>query len=90
MIYDVLSGIPFEYLMLPLRAFGYIGKLTTYMRLLKFFKAFRIIETVTIVKRHSNISNAFVTFALLFCLYGILAHFMATGYIFIGRQEVGY
>jgi len=89
MIYDVLAGIPFEYLMLPLRAFGYIGKLTTYMRLLKFFKAARIFETVTIVKRHSNISNAFITFALLFGLYGILAHFMATSYIFIGRREVG-
>ena len=89
MIYDVLAGIPFEYLMLPLRAFGYIGKLTTYMRLLKFFKAARIFETVTIVKRHSNISNAFITFARMFGLYGILAHFMATSYIFIGRQEVG-
>ena len=90
MIYDVLSGIPFEYLMIPIRAFGYIGKLTTYMRLLKFFKAVRIYETVTIIKRHSNISNAFMTFALLFGMYGVLAHFMATSYIFIGRREVGY
>jgi len=84
LIYDFLAAIPFDYLLLPFGSFGLSNELLRFLRIMKFLKIKRISETIMIVKKHSNISNALITFSLLFALYIILAHFMATGYIFIG------
>ena len=84
LIFDLLAAIPFDYLLLPFGQFGLSYELLRFLRILKFLKMKRIVETIRIVKKHSNISNALITFVLFFFVYAILSHFMATGYIFIG------
>ena len=90
MIYDILASIPFDYVLQPFESYGLSKSLQRVVKLFKFLKIMRIVETITIVKKHSNISSALIQFALMFVIYQILAHFMATSYIFIGRREAPY
>lgn len=89
-IYDILATIPFDYVFQPFESYGLSKHLQRSVKLLKFLKVMRIVETITIVKKHSNYSSALIQFALLFAIYQVLAHFMATSYIFIGRREAPY
>lgn len=84
LFYDILAAIPFDYILLPFLSFGLSREFLRFVRLLKFFKMKRVLEVNMIVKKHSNIAAPLITFSLFFFLYIILAHFMATSYIFIG------
>ena len=90
LIFDILAAIPFDYLLLPFVSYGLSHELLRFLRILKFAKVKRILETITVIKKHSNIPNAVITFSLFFLLYTLLAHCMATSYIFIGQREVGH
>ena len=89
LIYDIMAAIPFDYLLLPFESFGLSHSLLRNLRILKFFKTKRTIEIIYILKKHSDIPIALITFVMFFVIYIILAHFMATAYIFIGIREVG-
>lgn len=45
-------------------------------------------ETLNIIKYHSNVSIPIFTLIRLFFLFIAAAHTMACGYIFIGKREV--
>lgn len=89
LIYDIMAAIPFDYLLLPFSSFGLSSSLLRQLRILKFFKTKRTIEGIYILKKHSDIPISLITFVMFFVIYIILAHFMATAYIFIGIREVG-
>lgn len=91
LIYDIFAAIPFDYLLLPCRVAGLqvSDEAIRFLRILKFLKLKRVMETITIMKKHSSIPNSLITFTIFFILYVVLAHLMATSYIFIGKREVG-
>ena len=90
LIYDVLAAMPFDYMLMPFKSYGLGNELFRLLRVLKFFKVKTLIETITVIRKHSNIPKAIITFTLLVFLFCFLAHIMATSYIFIGQREVGY
>ena len=47
-------------------------------------------QFITILRKHSNVRKALITFSLFFLLFIVIAHFMATIYIFIGKREVNF
>jgi hypothetical protein len=89
LIYDFLAAIPFDYLLIPFSSFGVSTELLHFLRILKFLKLKRVNETINVYKKHSNIPNALITFSLFVLMYCLLAHFMATFYIYIGQREFG-
>lgn len=86
---DLIAAAPLDYIMRPFRSYGLGTEFAHLLRMLKFFKISRLLETISIVKKYSNLPNAVVTFSLFFIVYVILTHFMATSYIYLGRREVG-
>jgi hypothetical protein len=84
--YDIFSSIPMDYI---LWGFGAASQIRYFFRIPRLFKAYRAIEFVKIIRAHSNIKIPLFTLSILFSLFILFAHYMATIYIFIGKQEYG-
>lgn len=70
--------------------FGVNHDIRHFFRLLRLFKTYRSIELIKTIRAHSNIKVPLFTIGILFSLFILFAHFMASIYIFIGKREVGH
>ena len=81
---DICSIIPIDYILL---GFGIRSQIRHFFRIPRLFKCYRCAEIIKAVRAHSNIKIPLFTISLLFFLFILLAHYMATFYVYIGRRE---
>ncbi len=82
---DVISTFPFEYVLL----FTSNGDSARYVMLFKLLKLGRLYETMEIIRKNSRHSYSVGTFFFaVFCLYGILVHFLACALGWVGRRSL--
>jgi len=60
-----------------------------FFRITRLFKCYRFKQIIKAVRAHSNVQIPYLTMWLMGFLFIFLAHYMACGYIFISRREVG-
>ena len=70
--------------------FGVNHNIRHFFKLFRLFKVYRSVELIKIIRAHSNIKVPLFTIGILFFLFILFAHFMASIYIFIGKREVGH
>lgn len=84
LFYDILAAIPIDYILMPFASYGLTSELLRYVRLLKLVKFVRALEAIKLFQQHSNVSSAVITFTLYALSYILIAHYMATSYVFVG------
>ena len=83
---DLIASIPFEFLILaaPEISHQYIH----WVRLLRLVKCVKLVELEQILENYSNTRIELLRVIKLGGIFGILCHFFACGFMFIGVREV--
>jgi hypothetical protein len=85
---DLIASLPLEFLILAAPKIG--SKYVHWVRLLRLVKCVKLVELDQILERYSNTRIEFLRVIKLGGIFGVLCHFFACGFMFIGVREVNY
>jgi len=83
---DFCALIPFDYILI---FFNLDKQVRMFFRVPRLFKCYRFKEIIEAMRVHSNVQIPLVTMWLLGFLFIIMSHYLACGYVFISRREIG-
>ena len=85
LLLDIISSIPFDYLLLLVENAHYLRQ---FIRLLRLFKIYRLREIIKIILNNTSLDEQFLRLCMMFGLYIIIIHWSTCLTIYISLLEL--
>ena len=85
-LFDVVSSLPFDYLLLIVEGGSYVRQ---YVRLARLFKFYRLRELIKVVRSNTGVDEQLFRICLLFFTFLLVIHWSTCLTIFVCTRELG-